>query len=71
MEIFDDRLIPPLVSTLLELFQTYQHMKGLIAATIRKEETLEKFVRYCSMCNVFWECLGKILTLDSIARFDS
>ena len=46
-QIFDDRLILPLISTLQELFERYHGMIGLIAATIRKTATIDMFLRSC------------------------
>lgn len=49
LQTFDDRLITPLVSTLHGLFDRYPGIEALVAATVRNEETLDTFVKACSM----------------------
>lgn len=53
LQIFDDRLILPLISTLQELFERFHGMKGLIAATVRNTTTLDGFLRSCGMNEFF------------------
>lgn len=44
---YDPRNIPPLVSTFGDLFELYPAIKILIAATVRSQETFEKFPDAC------------------------
>ncbi|KAH7351197.1 putative methyltransferase-domain-containing protein [Rhexocercosporidium sp. MPI-PUGE-AT-0058] len=44
---YDPRNIPPLVSTFGDLFELYPEVRILIAATVRSEETFEKFPDAC------------------------